>query len=237
MRRLNKEREIILHNALKQYKFKTYKPPQIVVQEETYEIVDKQKLNRANGLDFTKSWEQAVSENDKEMQEYFNIKNQEKEEISSTPKDGKDWSLSTGEFKIYISGENKEVVNKNAYTESNDDQIESELINPLNPRGTSWDNEYEPEEAEMDNEEEESSEEGIQHIEELKTNNLDEVDLEKMTLDDFQGRPDQITKIHIVNVTNFTFEFNWEVPECNNSEITEYTIGCKEVSLDPNFLL
>jgi hypothetical protein len=228
----HKEREIILHNALAQYKFKTYKPPQIVIQEETYDIVDKQKTNRKNGLDFTKSWEQAVSENDKEMQEYFKLQNQVKEDTTTTPEDGKDWSLSTDGFKIYVASENKAVVNRDAFKDGDDDEIESEMINPMNPRGANWDSEYQPAEPEMEDEEgEQSSDEGVQHLDEPKTNNLDQVDFEKMTLDDFQGRPDQITKIHIVNVTNSTVEFKWDVPESNNSDIVEYTIGCKEVSL------
>lgn len=112
----------MVHNALKNYRFKVYDPPEITIQKNTYKIVDAQIENRKKNLDFSKSWEQFIVANDEEMKEYVKLKNQKDEDdesasIKEAPKDGKDWSLSTDEFDIYVAGENKDVVNRDAWKE------------------------------------------------------------------------------------------------------------------------
>ena len=64
------ERDKIIENAKYSYRFKIYEPPEIVIQKETYEWVDKQIANRKKGLDFAKSWQHVIVSDDEEMKKY-----------------------------------------------------------------------------------------------------------------------------------------------------------------------
>ena len=232
-------RDTIITNAIKSYRFKTYDPPEVTVQKETYRIVEEQIENKKKGLDFTQSWNLVLSASDAQMKQVVDERKSDEEVLKKTAKDGKDWSLSTDEFQIYIAGENKEVVNKGAFDESDAKVYNSEFINPLNPGPNLSNDEGMYPELEgpreevnesMEEEEDEYMSEEDNYLLEPKTNNIDPEMLDKMTLEDFEGRPDKITKVEIVAVTAHTVELKWEVPECNNAPITEYTIKCKEMN-------
>jgi alpha-tubulin suppressor-like RCC1 family protein len=225
-----KGRDMIIVNAIKQYKYKTFSPPQVTIRDEVYQIVDEQKENFKKGLDFTKSWQLIEIKSEDDMKKEVNVG--DKADPASLPKDGKDWSLSTDEFKIYISGENKEVVNKNAFKEDtfqmdNGEEVkmyETEFINPLIPSWNQDDEDFnDSSNGEIDMEAEDSS------PSDEKLNNICTENLNSLTLESFEGRPDKISEVRIVKVEQNSVELEWEVPEWNNAEITEYIVKWKEV--------
>jgi len=223
--------DILIANAIKFYRYKTYDAPEVEIQRQIFKVADEQVKNRENGLDFQKSWDKMINDKNLKMKEIVKIgpSNPDEEIIE----DGeKDWSLSADGFKIYVASENKESVNKDAYKE---DDISEEIYpgqayNEAEGQGEGEHPQYEAE-AEMDNEEEES--EGLDEnlFEEPKTNNIDIKGMENLTLESFQARPDGIKKVSLIQVTDWAAKISWEVPDWNNSEITEYLIKCKEVNL------
>jgi len=246
-KKARKGRDVVIHNALKQYKYKTFLPPQVTIQEQTYTVVEEEKVKHAQGIGFEASWEALIAANKEDMKENVSNNSPEKKP-AAVPNDGKDYSLSTDEYQIYIAGENKNVVNKDAMDDDEEGEdgdlkvYSSEFINPRT--SLNWGNEPDTEvmtptedahiaedhiQGDSDPDEEMEDEEDE---EEAKTNNIDVANLDKLTLEDLKARPDKITTVTVVSVTHQSAEFSWEVPECNNSPITEYNVKCKEMDSD-----
>ena len=241
------ERDKIIENAIHSYRYKTYEPPEVVIQRVTFEWVDKQVQNKKNGLDFAKSWQQVIVADDEEMKKYVDFKNSSNNETVVNTNDGKDWSLSTDEFKLFISGENKEVVNKSAFDEDPKfkfygNEFISKDTKQMWNRNKVDDNDenYSPNELNRQNDNSLSIDElkdmimddEFEYEELQRTNNLDQLDINKMKLEDFKGRPDQITDIELKNIASTCATLSWKIPDSNNSSIAEYTVDWAEIDLD-----
>lgn len=72
--------------------------------------------------------------------------------------------------------------------------------------------------------EEEEEEYFDEEIEEAKTNNIAEIGVENLKLEDYQARPDKITKVELILVDSTTANLKWEVPDSNNCPITQYIV-------------
>ncbi|CAI2384310.1 unnamed protein product [Moneuplotes crassus] len=201
-------RDSVIEHAVKNYKYKLYDPPEVAIREECYKNTDEQVAKFKDGKNYEDVWNEITETKCAEMKQEFSL---DVEKDKALPKDGKDWSLSTEDFKIYISSENKEAVNRDAL---GDIQAQSNSENHQ-------DEEMEPEE---------SSEDG--QSEETGTNNIKQIGIENLTLETFKARPDQIVDIYATKVTEQSAEISWEVPDCNNSEITEYLVKTMEISED-----
>ena len=216
-----KGRDTIIHHAMKSYKYKVYDPPEIVMQKECHKTTEEQVKNRKEGKDFNKVWDEIVDTQEETMKEVVNIGNGESEN-KKLPIDGKDWSLSTEGFQIFISGENKDVVNKDAYKDENEQQL-PKVLDEEESKNDSRTSEKEGENNEEIEVEEEDSDSDFS-FEEHKTNNIQIEGIENLTLETLKARPDKIIHLSLLKVTATNAEITWKIPDCNNSEIIEYTI-------------
>ena len=207
-----------------------------MVQREAYEWTEKQIINKNNGLDFEKSW-QIIMEENTENNESTQDKRWEISELNNDTTLLKDWSLSTKDFKLFISGENKESVNRSAF-----DEIEPIFVNePLNIKNNDKIEVCEDKNSLSDHSldqydylsiSDEYEENSDKNILEERTNNLDQVDPNNMRLEEFEGRPDKVINIKLSNVSSNSISIWWEIPECNNAPITEYIIKLNELNLE-----
>ena len=100
-----RNRDVIVANDVKTHSKTDNNSLEARTEREVYEWTDSQIANRTKGLSFAQSWQIVLDEHkertdEEEKRPHFDVN------------DGKDWSLSTSDFKLYIAGENKEVVNR-----------------------------------------------------------------------------------------------------------------------------
>ena len=239
------QRDIIIFNSIKMHRYKTYDAPEVTIQKNVYKLAEQEEVNYKAGLDYEQSWQKYVTANNAELDKQVELeKSKRMEPTKQMPKDGKDWSLSTDEYDIYVSGENKEVVNKD---ESSDLKMYgSEFINPQAPGSSTWadlgydidslnqkniaenDDDMEDEgdcdsPMEGDDDDESDKEETPEKPDYSKLENLAD-----MKLEDFEGRPDKISKVTISDISSNSVTLKWDIPDCNNNEISQYIIKCKE---------
>lgn len=231
------QRDILIYHALNMYRFKTFDPPEVTIQNQVYEVVTEQLENVKNGLDYNESWKKVIVQNDEEMKKYIDShENEVKKPVKELPKDGRDWTLSDGDFQIYVSGENKEVVNKEAFknmqSESEFNLNGTEFINPQGAKLPKWEDYGFDTDNIGANQEDEDLDDYYDDIEMGEEANTAETkidyskleDLSQLKLADFHGRPDKIESITVTNITHDSCELEWVIPDSNNSPITQYTI-------------